>query len=852
MSVLIKKLNESYIKIICEPHLMKQLQEHFTFYADNYKFMPKFKDGSWDGKIRLLNYKGEMYYGLWTYVEEFCISNNIEVTYNDDISTLEEISESQILKYIKSLDLCSKGNPIEVRDYQVEAILHSLRHKRAVLLSATSCHKKGDLVLCYDGTYKKIEDIKVGDYVIGMDGNKKEVLKTFTGVDELYEIDPKLNRPKITVTGKHLLPIQNSRKYISDIHYDDNNIHYISVENYIKKSSHYKHVSNIIYNKTEVNFELKPLTINISPYFIGIYLGDGHTRSITITTMDKEILNECLSIANHYNMNIRYHNNGSRADTICLSNKKGSTNKIADEFKQIGLFFNTTKNRTSCDKKHIPQELFNTPISYRYELLAGLIDSDGSLANGTYFELSSKSKQLSEDITKLAISLGMVSYYTEKYNKKYNKMYYRIVIMGDIHKIPTRVPRKQAIQYKRRSNPYRNKFNVRYIGIDEYYGIQVEDSLYITNGGMITHNSGKSLLQYILTRQLLDFKCSRGLLVVPTVSLVHQMWNDFKDYSTNNKWDVESNVHKIYAGQDKLIDKPFTISTYASLLNFTPKQLEKFEFILFDETHCIAGDIFREISLKSSKTRYKLGFTGTLKDAKSNKLIIEGVLGKAKDIIKSHELISNKQATPVEIKCLTLVHPKLTYLSYNFKDYKSEVDYICSNLYRNRFIKNLSLSLKGNTLILCNYVEHCKLLYEEIKNSSVIGDRKVYYISGEITGDERELIRNDINKNKDCIIVATLGTLSTGVNIPSLSNLIFAHPTKAKIKTLQSIGRILRLSEDKSVATVYDISDYIPIYDKNNDVYLDNYTIKHFKERLKIYKNEKFPVSKYKIKLLEK
>ena len=150
--------------------------------------------------------------------------------------------------------------------------------------------------------------------------------------------------------------------------------------------------------------------------------------------------------------------------------------------------------------------------------------------------------------------------------------------------------------------------------------------------------------------------------------------------------------------------------------------------------------------------------------------------------------------------------------------------------------------MKANTLLLFRFVEkHGKLLYDMIKEET--HDRKIFFVYGGIDTDTREQIRHIVESESNAIIVASYGVFSVGVNIRNLSNIIFASPSKSRIRNLQSIGRGLRKSKNKEIATLYDIADDLS-YGSNH-----NYTLDHFEERKKIYKEEKFDVAEYHVQL---
>ena len=352
--------------------------------------------------------------------------------------------------------------------------------------------------------------------------------------------------------------------------------------------------------------------------------------------------------------------------------------------------------------------------------------------------------------------------------------------------------------------------------------------------------SGKSLIIYLIFRQLHQYQNLKGLIIVPTTSLVEQLYSDFGDYNDGEM----VNVHRIYQGKEKETDKPLTISTWQSLYKMPKEYFHQFDYIVGDEAHLFKAQSLTTILTSCINAKYRIGLTGTLDGTKTHKLVLEGLFGIVKKVISTKELIDKQQLSNFEIKCLVLKHTDEQSKLIKDYTYQEEIDYLISHETRNKFIKNLAVSLDKNTLILFQMVDkHGRVLYNMIRETEKIGNRKVFFIHGGVDTTDREDIRKIMEIENDAIIVASFGTFSTGINIRNLHNIIFAMPTKSSIRTLQSIGRGLRQSDGKEIATLYDISDDLR-YKKHM-----NYTLKHFVERTKIYNDEKFPFKIYKIGL---
>ena len=336
--------------------------------------------------------------------------------------------------------------------------------------------------------------------------------------------------------------------------------------------------------------------------------------------------------------------------------------------------------------------------------------------------------------------------------------------------------------------------------------------------------SGKSLMIYSLVRYYTE-KENNILIIVPTTSLVSQLYKDFIDYG----WNAEEHCHLIYSGKEKEDTKEVYISTWQSLYKMQKKYFEKFNCVIVDECHTAKAKSIVSIMSKLCDAKYRFGFTGTLDGIEVNKWVLEGLFGPSYKIVKTDELMQKGHLAKLDIKVLLLKH-----LPQRFELFEDEIQYLINHQKRNNFIKNLALDLKGNTLILFARVEgHGQPLYELI-NSSKTDDRKVFFVHGGVNTEERELVREITERENNAIIVASYGTFSTGINIKNLHNVVFASPSKSRIRNLQSIGRVLRKGDNKIKATLYDIADDISYKSRKN------YTLNHLVERIKIYSEENF------------
>jgi len=361
-------------------------------------------------------------------------------------------------------------------------------------------------------------------------------------------------------------------------------------------------------------------------------------------------------------------------------------------------------------------------------------------------------------------------------------------------------------------------------------------------------SSGKSYIQHLIQQHYYLTTELKTLVIVPTIGLVHQLAGDFVSYGVDEK-----NIHKIMAGVDKNVDKAITISTWQSIVNMPKDWFDQFGLLLGDEAHNYKSKSLIKIVEKMSDCKYKFGFTGTISSkSQVNKLILEGLFGPLKRVVSTKDLIDEGTLAEFRVKAILLnysleakkAYKKASAETFNACKveskrknlrYQMELEYINSSEERNIFIRNLVWSLKDqNNLILFDRIDkHGKILEEYFRRD----DRQLHFIHGNVDGKERERIRNmvenDVNKNHN--ILASYGTFSTGINLKKLDNIIFASGSKSEIRVLQSIGRSLRKGNGADLATLYDITDNISTTTK------ENYTLKHFRERINIYAAEKLP-----------
>jgi superfamily II DNA or RNA helicase len=345
--------------------------------------------------------------------------------------------------------------------------------------------------------------------------------------------------------------------------------------------------------------------------------------------------------------------------------------------------------------------------------------------------------------------------------------------------------------------------------------------------------SGKSLIIYSLVRYY-KMMGLRTLILVPTTSLVEQMYSDFEDYG----WSSGTYCQKIYQGYDRKVTKDVVISTWQSLYKMPKKYFEDFGCVIGDEAHMFKSKSLTGIMTKLHQCKYRFGLTGTLDGTLTHRLVLEGLFGTAETIVTTKELIDRKTLADLTVKCIVLKHKNIR----EKMTYAEELEYLATNEKRNDFIVNLLQHLDGNTLCLFQLVEkHGKPLYDQVQET--ITDRKTFFVYGGTDTSEREEIRGVVENEKKSIILASYGTFSTGINIRNINNIVFSSPSKSRIRVLQSLGRGLRKTDTKHSVLIFDIADDVSHNNKRN------FTLNHFSERISLYNEQQFDYQISKVKL---
>lgn len=370
-------------------------------------------------------------------------------------------------------------------------------------------------------------------------------------------------------------------------------------------------------------------------------------------------------------------------------------------------------------------------------------------------------------------------------------------------------------------------------------------------------SAGKSLIIYLAARfyQLADeMEGKRIIIIVPSKMLVEQLYDDFDNYSTfeGSKWNAKTFCQKVSGNYDKNIKKQIVITTWQSLKLMPTWVMESAGAIFVDEVHTVSGAVLTGLLERATTCNVRHGLTGTLNDMEVDQLAAQGLLGPAKRIVTAREIIDSGRATEVEVYCTILDYDRDTKKRYwngvnkissekPAERFQFEVEFVNELKSRQTHLQKMISTMKGNTIVLFDRVEYGKLLYEDMKSRH----EDTYLIVGDVKDDERESIKKMLEGKSGCIVYATSKIMSTGVSIKNLHNAVLASSSKAKIRILQTIGRLMRLHESKEKANIFDIVDRLDLDGK------ENYTLLHVEERVKMYASDKYKVNFFTFKLVE-
>lgn len=719
----------------------------------------------------------------------------------------------------------------ELRPYQKEAVDAGLKfltgrsEKPGIIVAPCGCHAKGYGILMYDGTIKKVEDIVVGDRVMGDDGTPRTVLELHNGIDDMYEIRPLKGKPFIVNKG-HIMSMYR----LKDKRKDGPSIEEASIGEYIKFAPYHKTILKLR-RPNGFDFEESKKNMPLDPYFLGLCLGDGSiTSSLSITTQRQEIVEYLYSFAKQYNMYIRVAekkgtNNKSKSYFLSKGCGRGG-NPIINAIKDIGLY-----NRKSGDK-FIPIQYLTSNKENRYKLLAGFLDTDAYYnKSGKGYEYCSKSETMMKQFVLLCRSLGLLcSGYSCKLVD--GVKYYRTGIYGNLENIPVRVGIRKGANRIINKNPYVVGFKVEYVGKGEYYGFTTDGNhLYLDEQCFIHHNSGKSLIISKIAHEI-----NRPTLVLqPSKEILEQ------NYAKAVSFGSKPTIYSASCGIKEL-----SAMTYATLKSIK-KDVARLKDIgidtlLVDECHSgyspEEGSEFMEFMNGFPEAKV-LGFTATPCRLRAYSSMLEGNYSKLNMLTKDEHNFFKKIAHVTQIQELTSqgFWCPLKYERWSFDESalmlnSTGAEYTNESIKESIVRNGLNNSIYKRLLQLMNERKAILVCMDSIESCNRISEfmnARMGAITGVVTSlttkKKREQIISDFKEGK-LKVVFNYSTLATGFDFPELDCVMFGRPTFSYSTYYQILGRAVRIHPDKKEALIVDCCDNMRRFGRIEDLTIEQFPSK--------------------------
>lgn len=813
----------SKINGISNIELVDDLDSITSYYVEGYQYTKAYREGwfdrktnqfnKWDGKKHLLNNKMIFPTGLLERIKAYLDFRGIDYKIIDNRKQFTNFD---------SLDIHS----IVPRPYQIDAANAAFKHGRGMIRIGTGggkCLGKGTGVLKFDGTICKVEDIRVGDYLMGPDSKKRKILSITNGVGPLFKINPK--RAKSWVCNDvHILTLVKT---------DTDEIIDIPLNEYLLKNNKFKHHHKQF--SVGVEFEKNKEELLLDPYFLGLWFGDGNKSTnelkkiklraisnVGITNVDKEIIEYIYSISNENNLKVR---------------KDGIKYFYAGKKYRENIFLKLLRKEVGPNII-IPNKYLVSTRENRLKFLAGYLDSDGYLHNNSY-EIVQKRKDWADCIAFVARSLGFRVTISEKYNKKYDRIYYRMFISGNVNEIPLKILRKLAAPRKQKKNALRNGFSVESIGDGEYYGFEIDgDGRFLLDDFTVTHNTAVAAMiiakynlpsvVYVIGKDLLyQFQKELSKFLNCEVGVIGDGKYEIKRFNVCSIWTA---ITSFGLKQSVSVDDEDWSPEIFEIAEDTKKKIkhivENSLVSVFDEAHYTSTNTIQSIYKASKNCRFLFGMSATPWKDGGDDLLLESICGPRIFNMSASKLIDQGYLVQPKITVLNVPKIKEEPSSYH-QAYSS---YIVNNQIRNEMVINAAKTLIGmgrKVLILIKQIKHGKIL------ANMLQGIPHYFLNGEIDSETREVVKEAFSDGRlKCLIASNI--LDMGVDIPVLDSLILAGSGKSSVRALQRIGRAIRKNEDKKDALVVEFWDNI------------KYLEKHSSTRIAIYQTEpkfiiKFP-----------
>lgn len=716
----------------------------------------------------------------------------------------------------------------ELRPYQAESVdntlsfLKNLKKKKenGIVIAPTGCHKKGTGILMYNGLIKNVEDVIIGDILIGPDSKPRNVLQLCQGKEKMYKITS-IKGESFIVNENHILSLactNEGKRYKSNTKKGETT--FVTVKEYLTKSKSWKHLRKL-HKAPLLSFDKNNYNLPIPPYILGIILGDGCTLNgvINITNSDTEVISEFKKYAEDNGMCIRIsEKKGNPASTFSIIKKENKYNRF---FKNsiLEIFRENNLSEKGAAYKHVPQEYKISSIKNRLEILAGLLDTDGHLNGGCEYDFISKSETLTDDVIFLSRSLGLTARKSKEYKKcqtGFGDYYYRTCISGNVNIIPCKVERKKANERKQKKNNLVVGFLVENLDVDDFYGFKLDgDHQYMTSDFFIHHNSGKSI---IISNTIKEYQ-EPTIILQPNKEILEQNYEKYTSYG------FEASIYSASVGKKEVGD--VTFATVGSIVNnldlFQNKKL-----MLIDECDLVnpKGGMYEECIRKLdipvigyTATPYRLstdGYGGSM--LKFLTRTRPKVFSKVIYHIQNRELFDKGWLCKLHYWSIqgidsSKLKPNSTGAEYDdeaLQKYYDEIDFPDKIV---TTVAKLLVNNRKHILVFTRFVAEALYLTTRIPNSAII--------TSETKKKDRERLLTDFKSGKIAVML-NVGVLTVGFDFPELDTVVIARPTMSLRLWYQMIGRGIRPHPNKQYGAIVDMGDNLRLFGKVEDLVIEN------------------------------
>ena len=695
------------------------------------------------------------------------------------------------------------------RPYQseaVEAVYEHLRTKdnNPCVVLPTGCHAKDHPILMYDGTVRKVQDISVGDIIMGADSTPRHVLALARGREPMARITPIKGEPFV-VNMNHILSLVSTNEGKGDFtcYQKGGEITNITVREYLTKSKSWRHLRKLY--RVPVNFSI-PKNLPIPPHILGLLLGDGiMTNAIGLTSAEEELGDEFSRYAESIGCSVRVAENDRNVPTYYAVVAKGAKNPLFEILHQLGLRGHCAHN------KFIPKEYLTASRSDRLQLLAGLLDSDGFF-DGHCLEITTQSRELAGDIVFLARSLGFMANCHEKYcacQTGAGGWYYRVHISGDLSPIPCRRKRHVFHVRQQKKNVLRTGFSVEILSEDDFYGFELDgDHLYVDGNFVVHHNTGKSLVLAQIAKDSVEKWNGRVLILAHVKELLEQNADKIRKLCPELKIGIYSAGLRSRDTTEQVI-----VAGIQSVYN-KACELDAFDLVIVDEAHLISseGDGMYRTFLADMKVINPhvrvIGLTATPFRLKG------GLICKPENILNEicyeaglKEMIQQGYLSPL-ISRAGRAEANLANLHIRGGEFIS--DEVAAAMDNDALVTSACREIveltrdRKSVLIFTASVDHCKHVAEKIQEFS---GKECAIVTGDTSPAERaeiiarfkgEFIPADLfgTPKPPLKFLANVNVLTTGFDAPNTDCVVMLRPTNSPGLLIQCAGRGTRLSPE--------------------------------------------------------